>query len=744
MSGLGQLSDADLLQLVNPVNAQTGAALPPSQANTYRQLSAAGGIDPKAPGGSPRLPLAQTEQGVEPPAGQYYVTLDGKVVRSGGQAPLQHLTAQQITDALANVNPQMSALEDVGRSGVTGVEKGVTGTVGIGGNLENAYGNGLLSLAHSVGGALHLYSPEQLAAQAADPTINFAKLNHTLSSSDLDPGMQRLFGAYHTPQTTPGKYAETIGSFAPAALAGPEGLFSRAASVVLPGALSETAGEAAHPYGPGWESAARLAGGLGGGLGVNMMENVARGPQIAASKYLSGYTPEQISDATGFMARQQAQNGLSITPLEALGQRSGGSAPVLQHYVENSAAGRPLTQPFFDQRPGQVRDAVQQMADLISPERPGGAALLGADSQHGASNAIRSVRQAINLEAQPMYDALVHQEMPLDAYQALAQNPSYTRALGDFRGQPEIAHTYADLPDNNLAVVNEAQKQLDANILAGRRQDPNPSGNLQLEAARMQARSLADIQARSASELAYGGEYGRARDIVSQGRTERLDPLQAGPLGMMQTTPHLSTQTTALYPTQPNVGGVPDLVLALNHLGPELGGALTRQHLLDTADTSMRDLQSGENQWGGAGLAKRLAGSDEQYNRLIAGVHAMSGNETAQQMADLIDGLQATGKRMPTGSQTAFNSERAAQMGVTPTPVRTLLHALDPLEWGASMDKALGGAMYRRNISSLADMLTNMSPEDAGAFLQGSAHQNLGAGQITRLLVDANRSQGQQ
>lgn len=86
-----EISDEELLALlrgggaVQPVDAMSGQPLPPSQAQTYRQLGAAGGIDPTAEPGSVRFPLAQRSPQDLPDAGQFYVE-PGGLVR---QAPAQ-------------------------------------------------------------------------------------------------------------------------------------------------------------------------------------------------------------------------------------------------------------------------------------------------------------------------------------------------------------------------------------------------------------------------------------------------------------------------------------------------------------------------------------------------------------------------------------------------------------------------------------------------------------------------------
>lgn len=105
---------------------------------------------------------------------------------------------------------------------------------------------------------------------------------------------QRLIDLAHKatgdyqPQTIPGQYTKTIASFAPAALAGPEGILPKLASAVIPAVTSETAGQITK--GGKYEGLARLLGGLAGG-GISGIR--ARLPE--APSLLGDVTPETQS-----------------------------------------------------------------------------------------------------------------------------------------------------------------------------------------------------------------------------------------------------------------------------------------------------------------------------------------------------------------------------------------------------------------------------------------------------------------
>lgn len=127
------------------------------------------------------------------------------------------------------------------------------------------------------------------------------------------------------PQTTAGEYAQTIGEFAPAALA-PGGVVARAANVAIPAVASETAGQLtedtwAEPY-------ARVAGAVAGGL----VPTLAR----------RAITPNPISPERQQMIDTLEQEGVPMTA----GQRTGSER---LRYAESEIGGPQAAQMLDDQ-----------------------------------------------------------------------------------------------------------------------------------------------------------------------------------------------------------------------------------------------------------------------------------------------------------------------------------------------------------------------------------------------------------
>ncbi len=181
----------------------------------------------------------------------------------------------------ANSRPNMSVGEDVGRSLFTGVEKGLTGIVGLPGSaddwLNKRANDGIVGVGQAFG---LVKDPEGLRRRlnaASDAQRRRSALTR-YTIDDLDRMTQSALGPYHTPQTLPGRFAYEVGQNAPTALL-PGGMLLRVARVAAPALGSVIAGEATNQN-PWAKAAGQL---LGGGLVAGGESALARGGRISAS-----------------------------------------------------------------------------------------------------------------------------------------------------------------------------------------------------------------------------------------------------------------------------------------------------------------------------------------------------------------------------------------------------------------------------------------------------------------------------
>ena len=147
--------------------------------------------------------------------------------------------------------PSLSAGEtamDVAKSAGIGLAQGGVGLATLPGNLEYIARAGIDKAATTLG-----YEDPQTSQSTVLPTFGDAK-----------GVIEQYTGEFYQPQSTAGEYARTIGEFAPLAVLGGGGLVARAANVIAPAVVSETAGQLTK--GTKYEPWARAAGALAGGF----------------------------------------------------------------------------------------------------------------------------------------------------------------------------------------------------------------------------------------------------------------------------------------------------------------------------------------------------------------------------------------------------------------------------------------------------------------------------------------------
>lgn len=155
---------------------------------------------------------------------------------------------------------QPSAISDILQSAGSGLRQGVEGLIGLAGDSRDMQSGIAKWVAEKFGASPETQQTIGSVASRLSP-FPFAP-----DSAKIQDETNSVIGAPYKPQTTEGKYANTIGQFAPAALIpGGGGLVRRAVTqALLPALGSETAGQltegtAAEPY-------ARMGGALVGGL----------------------------------------------------------------------------------------------------------------------------------------------------------------------------------------------------------------------------------------------------------------------------------------------------------------------------------------------------------------------------------------------------------------------------------------------------------------------------------------------
>ncbi|MER9654395.1 hypothetical protein NKJ26_12880 [Mesorhizobium sp. M0152] len=515
----------------------------------------------------------------------------------------------------------------------------------------------------------------------------------------------------HKPETTTGKYAGTIGEFA-----APGGLPSKAArlagtgreiarhiaedmfgNVVMPAVASEASGQATE--GTPYEGLSRFLGALFGNAGT-AAGRAYNAPESVVRRATSEMTDADWQRALGL---QDNTTGVRLTGPEAIAQATNGASalPNLLRVVEGSVDGRARTAPFFTARPAQVDQAVTNVFDQIAPQSAQPYSL-GPRAAEAAANVIDQTRQGINGQTRPLYDAAQQQIIPQPQFAPIAADPRFAAGLARLRGNPELAPDYAHLPDSSIGVVDAVTKDLNA------RGEALSTVTNPLYGPELASRSTAS--AAEARNLAtnHSPEYAQALAEQEALRRTVLNPLEQGPVGRVAAAKDTAGAGNAILPQNPLTGSAGEAAGATRRLvaeDPATTTQLVRQNLADRFSKANTETQEGVRDFAGAKFHKDVAGNDARQEVLDAVLRQIPGGQAAVSMPELLDVLQATGRRKQIGSATEFNRSMNADLGGAASPTGMAVNLAKSL--GTSVVKAgdvAKRAALRSNLKTLADM----------------------------------------
>lgn len=559
---------------------------------------------------------------------------------------------------------KVGVVEDVAKSGASGLARGVAGLAGLPGTIAGVLRKGAdIAADQTVGRAVNYAKTGSFEAPSPPPTIEAMRQNSILNVPDpsevisgealTDLAAKAVPGIKYQPQTTAGEYARTVGEFAPGLLA-PGSMAQRVVGGVLaPAILSETAGQATK--GTAFETPARVAGALIGGVGGTLATRPSTA-EAALSAGMRGVDEATITAAGQLMQQAQAR-GVALTWPEAVAQASNGGGrgmTNMQRVVEGSQGGGDVMGGFMAQRPAQIEAAARREFGNVAPQSQA-PSTLGPAVGAAAESRINDVRGAINAATDPLYSAAEKVRLSPQDMARVRALPGYKEAADTVRNTPQLARYVQGLPEDSVGFLNEVKKQLDASSKASA-SPINVQQNMQVSAGYV----LDAGAVRQAAEAA-SPEYARALAVQQAARQQFLEPLLQGPLGRIADKSIETRQAiSALFPTNPlpgSAGEISDAVSALAKKNQKAARQLVRAHVESVFNESTQALQSGANQFGGAGFVATLKGNPQQAENLSAAVRGVAGPDAAKGFDTFLDVVAATGQRQRIGSQTAFNQE---------------------------------------------------------------------------------------
>ncbi|WP_291869644.1 hypothetical protein [Bradyrhizobium sp.] len=176
----------------------------------------------------------------------------------------------------------------------------------------------------------------------------------------------------------------------------------------------------------------------------------------------------------------------------------------------------------------------------------------------------------------------------------------------------------------------------------------------------------------------------------------------------------------ALFPENPlprSAGEIGSAIEALAKQRPQVAQQLVRTHVESVFNEAVQRLQSGANEFGGAGFVAVLRGNPQQAANLEAAVTALRGGQAYQGFDRFLNVLEAQGSRQRIGSQTAFNQEVQAGLKTGGTVAEALSSvASGGLKLPSKINQRIEQWRMGGNVAEIADLLTN--PAAAQLFRQ--------------------------
>lgn len=638
-----------------------------------------------------------------------------------GNAPTPgEIVGQQATGQLGDVRPpEANIATDVAKSLGSGLVRGTTelgmSPLTVPMAVKSGVARGLGGIEGMVRSALGM--PDTPAGAYETPNNPIADIGMK--------GVEAVRGAedatLHTPQTTPGKYAQTIGEFVPGAVAPVakasglvNGIERAVGHAVLPAVGSETAGEVAHSYAPSMEPAARVIGAFAGGVPAAFARtnmNPADRAIFNAVGGRGGVQPGEFDLASQLQRRSFVPGeGVPLTGAEALDHTTNGRTALgnIMRVVESSPNGGSALSRLFSQRPAATGAAVGTNLNRISPavQDP---ALMSQQVRDAAQGSIDAAGRQINDITRPAYQAAEPQLITGRDMQPIRNAPGFRGAVMGIRGNTDLPAVLRKAPYNSVRMIDAASKVMRQR---GEQAGTVADGMAPLTSSRLRT-DAQDIRQQAGNVVPeYADAVGQQRDL----RSMFVDPLERGPVGQLANiTPGPEGAAKAgsiLLPNKPDVHSEASYVDTVNRLrdtgDPQLPASLVRQTLDQALNNAGKRTQTGIPAALAVKFANSVAGNPQQEANLTNVVGHAASPQVAGQLGDLLDNLRATGRRLNPGSPTYDKQVLSEDISRAPSIQAALAGAKTlGMTYFKRIDQNLKRANMGKSIDELAATLSN-------------------------------------
>jgi hypothetical protein len=549
-------------------------------------------------------------------------------------------------------------------------ERGVVDTTMAKINLPIVQGaSALLGLPGAV--AEGLQTGAEKISQLLGRTPEQAAAGRPVISAPTPASITRAVGEYiplQRAESFPGQLAQTaVRNIASAPVPG----------ALIPSLLSAGGEEAlAAPFrGTDLEPFARVIGGVAAPL-VSAPSALKSPMERMYSEATQRMTPAQIQ-AAAQLQQQSFRAGMPVTSFEAMQQAAGGrtTLPALQRQVEGVPASAPQMAEFMAERGATTQRTLQEQFPQTTRTQ------LGTQMQQAAQAEQRALNQQLVKEAGPAFEAVKAKKIPMSWMTNLERESAVIAEAGK---AVDNIPAYQDLlkgyPDNSIARI-ESMRQFLADKydnLAVAAQGKITGEMKAYQAARTNLLKRADEQVPA---------YAAAREDYQRARDRIVGPLTETPIPSIAATSEVPKQFGELFATKAaEINLTPDKVTkavrALAKTDPELPKEFLNQYMRASLENVQR---AASTQAGTVGprFADTIAKNTTQRANLEAAfveIYGDKGKQAAKGLNNMMNILEAQGRRLPAGSPTAEKGMLAeASMGAISQTLKQPLSAVGNL-----------------------------------------------------------------
>jgi hypothetical protein len=507
------------------------------------------------------------------------------------------------------------------------IVQGVSNIVGLPGAVQQFYESGASKIASLLG-----YSPQEAAT---------GKMNIQLPRpSDITKAVGSQIPLQRA-ESFPGRTAQTaVRNIMSAPFPG----------AVVPSLLSAGGEEAlALPFrGTDLEPYARTIGAVATPL-VSLPSAMQSPMQKMYAESTGRMSPQEIEAASQLQRRSFDMN-MPVTSFEAMQQAAKGrtTLPRIQSQVEITPASAPEMAQFMGSRAESTKQALE--SQFPATTRP----TLGQNVKTASEKTIKEINTEIAKEGGPAFEAIKSKKIPQSWLTNLEkENPILAEASRVVDNSPAYQQMIKGYDNNSIARIEAMRDYLQDKYAALAAQNQGKVTN-EMRVYQEARTNLLD----KADDIVRG--YKPAREQYQQIRERLQAPIAGTPIYDMAKTNELATQFGDLFAKNGvainlTPGKVSTTMKALGKQDPLLPKELLNQYLRSSLE-SVQSAATSRAGTVGPRFADTIAKNTTQRANLEAAfveVYGPNGKQASQGLNQMLDVLEAQGRRLPAGSPTA-------------------------------------------------------------------------------------------